>query len=190
MGKNCGFITWAFRFQNCLSYKITTLKSIFKYHLVIFVRAIVPRLFAKWTLSATCKENHSLHLSIVEEIIERPQTTVFNKWIWRLIRSVRIDVAILQPNFFIQGAPKFMTNFTVVIHSCNTQQVVHAINDSLKQGKSFVIIKNQNNSKNQFENTSLQWITIENQQSHFYVCSKRPIFNKLVWIKKVNTSTL
>ena len=27
LGKNCGFFTWALRFQNCLSYKITTLST-------------------------------------------------------------------------------------------------------------------------------------------------------------------
>ena len=74
----------------------------------------------------------SFQLTVVEEVIEGPQAAVFGKRIRRQIGTEGVDVAILQVDLLVQGTPKLVSYFGVMIHGRDGQQIVHTIDDGLE----------------------------------------------------------
>ena len=114
---------------------------ILKVNFFFLGKVVVPRLAAgEGAQGTTCEEYNSHQFPIVKEVIKGPKTAILGKGIWGQIRSVRIDVAIGQVNFLVQGCPQRMSHLGVVIHGRHAQQVVDAIDDRLyKEEKKNVI---------------------------------------------------
>lgn len=53
-------------------------------------------------------------MPVIEEIVERPQRSLFAIWIRAEIRSVRIDDAVVQADFLIDGSPKMIAEPALV----------------------------------------------------------------------------
>lgn len=64
--------------------------------------------------SVAGEEHKALQMLVVEEIVERPQSSLFAIRIRAEIRSVRIDDAVVQTDFLIDGCPKMIAESALV----------------------------------------------------------------------------
>ena len=84
------------------------------------------------TESSAREENDSFQSPVVEEEVEGPEGSVFAERVRLEIRIVRVDVALGERDFLIDGGPQLVVHSRVLISRSHREQRVHRVHDVLK----------------------------------------------------------
>ena len=81
---------------------------------------------------AAGEQDNAFQSPVVEEEVEGPEGSVFAERVRLEIRIVRVDVALGERDFLIDGGPQLVVHSRVLISRSHREQRVHRVHDVLK----------------------------------------------------------